>query len=475
MIKLAASGQRATTTTVAPAAPTALAATDDSWLGHNYRQMGTTSKSVYKPPTELLPSYGTALQWGGVTYHGGTFPYTLQQKQEILHDDYPPSHGCQPVLNRWCARYCIPHHLKPSAGSRPPPPLPHATETTGLPMLFARKRSCHADECRKYNFIVQPTDWQCFPLWALTPDRRAPLENATIAAPPPSDLTGEEKEMRALEYEDEVAMPSGYCGLLSRPINVDWGLLATANERSEQFLRTLRLQEGSSPADAGGGAAVATGLGVKSRGQWGCATSFPRRLDGVRCAAKAFTPRPDIKSAEACQAACCSLPPILNSPPSPPKTKPNNGSSAPPPPPKIRGCDGWQWCTSLEHCGTGIIYTTPQNETLTSRCWVGGTCVPLKDTIQAGWVGAARSRVVGYGRRGPVRSHEQRALSSELGECVKRLRPWLQPGGGRKKPPPSPPPPPCPANMVIRGRRGKIKGCAPAPPPHTGKVTYPPG
>ena len=34
--------------------------------------------------------------------------------------------------------------------------------------MLARHSGCHADECRRFNFVLPPVDWQCFPLAALS-------------------------------------------------------------------------------------------------------------------------------------------------------------------------------------------------------------------------------------------------------------------------------------------------------------------
>lgn len=131
------------------------------------------------------------------------------------------------VLNQFCAVHCLPHYLRDSS-------FKGRTESTTRrpPLLLARRRQCHADECRHYNFKFPPYDWQCYPLSALTPDRRLVMEWATTnvssalaeSIRPGADV--EEAAMAALEAADLTGMSRGFCGPLSLPGTRNWAQLA---------------------------------------------------------------------------------------------------------------------------------------------------------------------------------------------------------------------------------------------------------
>ena len=80
------------------------------------------------------------------------------REETLRNDDYPPSHGCQAVLNQWCESNCA---------------APDSNGSSTASVFLARRRNCHADECRRFHIYYKPTDWQCFPTDALAPDWRS--------------------------------------------------------------------------------------------------------------------------------------------------------------------------------------------------------------------------------------------------------------------------------------------------------------
>ena len=336
--------------------------------------------------------------------------YTSEQIEELRTDDYHPSHGCQAVVNRWCMRHCV---------SLYPP-------TSGpLPLMLARRRLCHVDECRRFNFKKSPTDWQCYPLEALSADRREVADwalserNAMPIVPAPprqAQMAVEEAELAELEAAEDATHTPGFCGLISKPGSFDWALLANATQQSSALLQTLR----------GTGNASAHGV-APSRARWAYARSFPRRLDGLRCTG--FTPRADVSDAQSCQAACFALP----------ATRAQARASEAPP----YRCDSWQWCAAPERCALEED----------ARCWIGVGC-PRERTkaglVLPGWIGGTRARVIGFNTYGIAiasPSSESRQLAVELKRCLTVLRPDMIP---RVRPTP-----PKKANSSVPGRRSR--------------------
>lgn len=92
--------------------------------------------------------------------------------------------------------------------------------------MLARHRLCHADECRRFNFKFPPRDWQCYPLSALSPDRRVVAEWATDVARDPINQAmaadAEEAAMVSLEATELGSMARSFCGPLGLPAGVDW-------------------------------------------------------------------------------------------------------------------------------------------------------------------------------------------------------------------------------------------------------------
>ena len=174
---------------------------------------------------------------------------------DLVEDDYRPAHGCEAVANEWCQQHCsgygsspyVPHGARSSEEGSPVPPVPPVPSR-----MLARHSQCHADECKRFNFAVLPTDWQCFPLSALTEDRRAVADWAGRSWRSPSaealglaraSVSGLETAsgVRAtaaalIAMEDRLLSPS-FCGELGRPMGVNWTHVDEAASQSAETLR----------------------------------------------------------------------------------------------------------------------------------------------------------------------------------------------------------------------------------------------